>query len=116
MTKVIINEEERFIQTLGNGLRILTEEVDNLNKQGSTQIPGEVVFKLYDTFGFPVDLTADIVEKDGYTIDEEGFERCMEEQRRQAREHWKGSGEEGIAAIYKHLAESGIKNRIQRLR
>ncbi|MGM0416094.1 MAG: alanine--tRNA ligase [Thermodesulfobacteriota bacterium] len=108
VTKVITNEEERFIKTLGNGLRILTEEVAKLKQQGATQIPGEMVFKLYDTFGFPVDLTADIVEKDGYSVDEAGFERCMEEQRRQAREHWKGSGEEGIAAIYRQLAEEGL--------
>lgn len=108
VTKVITNEEERFIKTLGNGLRILTDEVAKLKQQGATQIPGDVVFKLYDTFGFPVDLTADIVEKDGYSVDEAGFERCMEEQRRQAREHWKGSGEEGIASIYKQLAEEGL--------
>jgi alanyl-tRNA synthetase len=108
VAKVITNEEERFIQTLGNGLKILNEEVAKLKQQGSSEIPGDVVFKLYDTFGFPVDLTADIVEKDGYTVDQAGFERCMEEQRRQAREHWKGSGEEGIAAIYKQLAEEGL--------
>jgi alanyl-tRNA synthetase len=108
VAKVITNEEERFIQTLGNGLKILNEEVEKLKQQGSSEIPGDVVFKLYDTFGFPVDLTADIVEKDGYTVDQAGFERCMEEQRRQAREHWKGSGEEGIAAIYKQLAEEGL--------
>jgi len=108
VAKVITNEEERFIKTLGNGLRILTDEVTKLKQQGATEIPGDVVFKLYDTFGFPVDLTADIVEKDGYSVDEAGFERCMEEQRRQAREHWKGSGEEGIATIYKHLAEEGL--------
>ncbi|MDY0290927.1 MAG: alanine--tRNA ligase [Desulfuromonadaceae bacterium] len=105
---VITNEEERFIQTLDKGLHILTEEITKLKHQGTSQLPGEVVFKLYDTFGFPVDLTADIVEKDGYSVDEAGFERCMEEQRRQAREHWKGSGEEGIATIYKVLAEAGI--------
>jgi alanyl-tRNA synthetase len=108
VTKVITNEEERFIKTLGNGLRILTDQVTKLAQQGATEIPGDVVFKLYDTFGFPVDLTADIVEKDGYSVDEAGFERCMEEQRRQAREHWKGSGEEGIATIYKQLAEEGL--------
>ncbi|MDD2557377.1 MAG: alanine--tRNA ligase [Desulfuromonas sp.] len=105
---VITNEEERFIQTLDNGLRILTDEIEKLKQRGSVEIPGEVVFKLYDTFGFPLDLTADIVEKDSYRVDEVGFKRCMEEQRRQAREHWKGSGEEGIATIYKQLAEEGV--------
>jgi len=107
VAKVVKNEEERFIQTLGNGLRILEEEVGKLQAAGKTQLPGEVVFKLYDTFGFPVDLTAIIVEKDGYSLDEAGFEACMDEQRKKAREHWKGSGEESIAAVYRQLLEAG---------
>ena len=109
VAKVVQNEEERFIQTLGNGLRILQEEISRLAAQGQKVIPGATVFKLYDTYGFPVDLTADIVEKDGYSLDEAGFEACMEEQRRKAREHWKGSGEEAISAIYKKLVDQGIK-------
>ncbi len=109
IAKVVFNEEERFIQTLGNGLRILEEEIDRMAQAEETIIPGETVFKLYDTYGFPVDLTADIVEKDGYTVDEEGFEVCMEEQRAKARKHWKGSGEEAVSAIYKHLADQGIQ-------
>ncbi len=106
--KVVRNEEERFIQTLGNGLRILNEEVEKLAKSKQTTLPGDIIFKLYDTYGFPIDLTADIVEKDGFTLDEEGFEACMEEQRKKAREHWKGSGEEAVAAVYKSLLEEGI--------
>jgi alanyl-tRNA synthetase len=106
--KVVRNEEERFIQTLGNGLRILNEEVEKLAKSKKTTIPGDIIFKLYDTYGFPIDLTADIVEKDGLTLDEGGFEACMEEQRKKAREHWKGSGEEAVAAVYKSLLEEGI--------
>jgi len=110
VAKVVQNEEERFIQTLGNGLRILQDEIAGLEKAKQTVIPGATVFKLYDTYGFPVDLTADIVEKDGYTLDEAGFEACMEEQRKKAREHWKGSGEEAISAIYKQLVDQGIKS------
>ena len=109
VAKVVLNEEERFIATLGNGLRILQEEIAALEQAGQKVIPGETVFKLYDTYGFPVDLTADIVEKDGYSLDEAGFEACMEEQRKKAREHWKGSGEEAVGAIYKQLADQGIK-------
>ena len=108
VAKVVSNEEERFIQTLGNGLRILNEEVEKLEKSGKKEIPGDIVFKLYDTYGFPVDLTADIVEKDGLALDEAGFEACMEEQRKKARENWKGSGEEAVATVYKHLLEEGI--------
>ena len=110
VARVILNEEERFIQTLGNGLRMLQEEIARLATSGSKEIPGETVFKLYDTYGFPVDLTADIVAKDGYRLDEEGFEVCMEAQRRKAREHWKGSGEEAVLAVYKRLADQGIQS------
>ncbi len=110
VARVVRNEEERFIQTLGNGLRILEEEITRLRQAGKSAISGETVFKLYDTFGFPVDLTADIVEKDGFTLDEAGFEACMEEQRRKAREHWKGSGEAAIAGIYRKLLESGLRS------
>ncbi len=110
VAKVVQNEEERFIATLGNGLRILNEEIEKLARSGAKIIPGDIVFKLYDTFGFPVDLTADIVEKDGLSLDEAGFDACMEEQRKKAREHWKGSGEEAVAAIYKKLLEEGVSS------
>ena len=106
--KVVFNEEQRFLETLDTGLRILTDEVTDLKKSGKTVIPGEVVFKLYDTFGFPVDLTADIVKKDNLTIDMEGFEKLMEEQRERARESWKGSGEQAVADTYKKLTLKGI--------
>ncbi len=109
VAKVVQNEEERFIQTLGNGLRILQEEISQLSAAKQTIIPGETVFKLYDTYGFPLDLTADIVEKDGYSLDEEGFETCMEAQRAKARKHWKGSGEEAVLSVYKQLVDKGIQ-------
>ncbi|RNC71802.1 MAG: alanine--tRNA ligase [Desulfuromonadales bacterium] len=108
--KVIRAEEERFAETLDNGLRILNEAVADLRREGKTVIPGETLFRLYDTYGFPTDLTADIVESEGFTIDEAGFESCMERQREQARENWKGSGEEGIASIFKELHNRGVRN------
>jgi len=108
--KVIRAEEERFAETLDRGLAILNEAVAALKGEGKTVIPGETLFRLYDTFGFPTDLTADIVRAEGFTIDEPGFETCMERQREQAREHWKGSGEEGIAAIHKTLHNRGIRS------
>jgi len=106
--KVVFNEEQRFLETLDTGLRILTDEVADLKASGKTVIPGPVVFKLYDTFGFPVDLTADIVKKDNLTLDMESFERLMEEQRERARESWKGSGEQAVADTYKKLTLKGI--------
>ncbi len=107
--KVVLAEEQRFAETLDRGLAILNDEVASLRSAGKNVIPGEVLFKLYDTYGFPVDLTGDIVEGEGFAIDEAGFELCMERQRAQAREHWKGSGEEGIAQIYKELHNSGVR-------
>ncbi len=109
--KVVLGEEQRFAETLDRGLAILNDEVAALRGAGKSVIPGDVLFKLYDTYGFPTDLTGDIVESEGFTIDEAGFELCMERQRAQAREHWKGSGEEGIAQVYKELHNKGVRGR-----
>ena len=108
--KVILAEEERFAETLDRGLAILNEDIDGLKSRGEKQLPGEAVFRLYDTFGFPVDLTADIMAAEGMSVDEPGFEQCMELQRAKAREHWKGSGEEGVADIFKKLHSEGLRS------
>ena len=106
--KAVESEEQRFIETLDAGLRILQEEVTALKGAGKEVIPGEIVFKLYDTFGFPTDLTADIVLKDGLSLDMDGFEKAMANQREKARESWKGSGEEAISEVYHRLSVEGI--------
>jgi len=80
--RVLKNEEEQFAKTLEQGLRILEADLAGLS---GTVIPGEVVFKLYDTYGFPMDLTADIARERELTVDEEGFEREMQAQRERAR-------------------------------
>jgi len=108
ITKVILNEEQRFMETLDAGLRILQEETTSLKQAGKNVLPGSLVFKLYDTYGFPTDLTADIVKRDGFTLDTEGFEAEMEQQRERARGAWKGSGEEAVAECYLKLSSSGI--------
>jgi alanyl-tRNA synthetase len=105
--KVVESEEQRFIETLDAGLRILQEEVTALKTAAGEVIPGEIVFKLYDTFGFPTDLTADIVRKDRLSLDMEGFERAMAAQREKARESWKGSGQEAISEVYHQLTFNG---------
>ena len=105
--KVVESEEQRFIETLDAGLRILQEEVTALKTAAGEVIPGEIVFKLYDTFGFPTDLTADIVRKDRISLDMEGFERAMAAQREKARESWKGSGQEAISEVYHQLTFNG---------
>ena len=108
ITKVILNEEQRFMETLDAGLRILQEETAALKKAGKSVLPGALVFKLYDTFGFPTDLTADIVKKDNFTLDTAGFEAEMGKQRERARGAWKGSGEEAVAECYLKASSSGI--------
>lgn len=79
---VLAAEEEQFARTLEKGLAVLEEEVADLKEE---TLPGELIFKLYDTYGFPVDLTNDIAREKGLTLDLGGYERCMEEQRKRAR-------------------------------
>ncbi len=107
--KVISAEEERFYQTLDKGLEILKENFVSLKKNRSGLLPGDVVFRLYDTYGFPKDLTEIISAEEGFKIDSEGFERLMEGQRERARASWKGTGEEKVASIYKDLVSAGTK-------
>ncbi|MEK6532205.1 MAG: alanine--tRNA ligase [Deltaproteobacteria bacterium] len=107
-----LGEEERFIETLERGLELLDEEMRSLKGKNEAIIPGGTVFKLYDTFGFPSDLTSDIVARHGFTVDEEGFLKCMDEQRKAARQSWKStSGAEGRPSVYRSLVEAGIKSR-----
>ncbi len=105
---VIQKEEERFLDTLDRGLQILQEEMERLRGSKGKTIPGEVVFKLYDTYGFPPDLTEDIAAEEGFTIDTEGFNKEMERQRERARMSWKGTGDQEIKEIYSRLSEDGL--------
>jgi len=100
----IQREEERFLETLSNGLARLEEDIAELEKCGSKVLPGEAVFKLYDTYGFPVDLTADILAGRNLEIDEVGFNTAMTAQRERARAAWKGSGDKRVAEIYGQIA------------
>ncbi|WP_186176557.1 alanine--tRNA ligase [Vibrio jasicida] len=86
--KVLRIEEENFGRTLERGMAILNEALDNISSQGTDGkvLDGETVFKLYDTYGFPADLTNDVAREREFAIDEEGFEKAMEEQRQRARE------------------------------
>lgn len=84
--QVLTKEEEQFNKTIDQGLHILSEMEEVMQKEGRTELSGEDAFKLYDTYGFPMDLTREILEEKGYTIDENGFKEAMEVQRKQARE------------------------------
>ncbi len=83
--KTLTAEEEQFNKTIDKGLEILAGMEEKLVAAGSKELSGEDTFKLYDTYGFPVDLTAEILEEKGFTYDAAGFEACMEEQRQKAR-------------------------------
>jgi len=100
----IEREETRFLETLSVGLSLLEDEIAKLEEQRADSLPGEIVFKLYDTFGFPVDLTADILRGHGKTLDQSGFDAAMGAQRARARAAWKGSGDEKVDAVYARLA------------
>ncbi len=83
---IIKSDEERFQSTLQRGMSILREALDEISGKGGGEVPGETVFKLYDTYGFPVEITRELAQSAGLGIDAEGFEREMEEQRRRARQ------------------------------
>jgi alanyl-tRNA synthetase len=101
--RVTLDEEERFAYTLENGMQVLTKLSGEARARERSRISGEEVFKLYDTYGFPLDLAQEIVRDQGLALDLEGFERAMDRQREQARAAWKGSGAEGIKPVYPTL-------------
>ncbi len=104
ITDRIEREERRFQETLSKGMSLLDDEVAKLRDTGKQMLPGETVFKLYDTFGFPVDLTADILAGDGLELDQSGFDIAMEGQRQRARSAWRGSGDAKVDEVYGRMA------------
>ena len=108
--RVIREEEERFEKTLDKGLALLEDALGHLAEQAEIQIPGEVAFKLYDTYGFPLDIINDVSEKRGFSVDEEGFRKLMDEQKERAKAAWKGSGETDITARFTALLEEGLRS------
>ena len=89
-------EEEKFLVLLERGMKILNEEVNKVNKI----LPGEVAFKLYDTYGFPLDLTEDILKSKSLTVDHNKFKSLMQESRELAKKNWKGSGDSSVEEIW----------------
>ncbi|MFL6748210.1 MAG: alanine--tRNA ligase, partial [Sphingomicrobium sp.] len=99
----MLQEETRFRQTLANGLKLLDEATAEMSDGGT--LPGETAFKLYDTFGFPYDLTEDALRARGLKVDRGGFDAAMAEQKAAARAAWKGSGEKASDELWYDLAE-----------
>ncbi len=103
ITETLKLEEERFRTTLDRGLKLLDDELKALPEGGD--LPGAAAFKLYDTYGFPLDLTQDALREKGRGVDTDGFDAAMAEQKAKARAAWAGSGETADAAIWFDLAE-----------
>ena len=101
--QTLLNEETRFKQTLDRGLKLLDEELEQLPDGAS--LPGAAAFKLYDTYGFPLDLTQDALREKGRAVDTEGFDAAMAEQKAKARAAWSGSGEAADATIWYDVAD-----------
>jgi len=91
VSSILKQEEERFKTTLDRGLKLLEDE--SISLKTNSMLPGDVAFKLYDTYGFPLDLTEDILKKKKIEVDIQGFDNCMREQKERARKAWSGSGE-----------------------
>ncbi len=107
ITRVIQNEEERFNETLDNGLRLLQTEIKRLQDEKARTIPGALIFKLHDTYGFPIDIVTDMSRDIGLQVDEAGFQALMEKQRELSRAAWKGSGDREISDVYRQISVRG---------
>ena len=109
IVETLKNEEEKFSSLLERGMKILDE---NLNKVQNNILPGSVAFKLYDTYGFPVDLTADILRTKNIQVDQVAFEKEMEKSKAVARANWKGSGDRSVEEKWFKIREKIKANRI----
>ena len=98
ITQTLETEEKRFKATLGRGLKILDEETEKV--ASGSKFPGSIAFKLYDTYGFPLDLTQDALKAKNIEVDTEGFDKCMEEQKAKARAAWSGAGGEETKKLW----------------
>ncbi len=106
--KVLTNEENQFNKTIDQGLRILNDMEEAMNAAGEKTLSGADAFKLYDTYGFPIDLTKEILEEKGYVIDEEGFKKEMEVQRKRARESREVTNYMGADATVYDLIDASV--------
>lgn len=102
--ETLLNEEVRFKQTLDRGLKLLDDELAGL--PGDAALPGAAAFKLYDTFGFPLDLTQDALREMGRTVDTDGFDTAMAAQKAKARAAWSGTGEAADSAVWFDIADA----------
>ncbi len=107
MNQVIENEEIRFAETLEAGLKILDERIRELREKNEKRLPGDFVFKLYDTYGLPVDIVQDVVKEQGADLDREGYRRAREQQRRRSKNARHDTVTEKLPDIYRQLLAAG---------
>jgi alanyl-tRNA synthetase len=105
ISKVCQSEESRFSMTLSSGLRTFNQYIEEAKKEGKTKLPGSKVFKLYDTFGFPLDLSKELAEEKNMTVGEKSFYEELEQQRQRARQAWKGGAQQKGMKIYEELKD-----------
>ncbi|OBQ54056.1 alanine--tRNA ligase [Halodesulfovibrio spirochaetisodalis] len=110
MDRVVIMEEEGFNKTLDKGLALLEDEILAVENTSAKTLKGETVFKLYDTYGFPIDIINDIAEKRGIAVDEDGFNAFMTQQKQRAKAAWKGAAGDTLAARFQSLLEEGVRS------
>ncbi len=106
ITNVIKNEEIRFLETLDTGMKLLSDSLAEIKARGQNRIPGDVIFKLYDTYGFPVDIVQDVTRDENMSLDLEGFDQAMERQRSRSRTV---VAFDQISEAYKNLSARGFK-------
>ncbi|MCK7476915.1 MAG: alanine--tRNA ligase-related protein [Candidatus Moduliflexus flocculans] len=112
ISKVCLAEEERFAYTLSSGLRYFDQVVRETREKGGTVLPGGQVFKLYDTFGFPLDLSQELAREKALSVDEAGFARELEEQKQRARLSWKGEAKRKEKQIYDEFKDLKVRTRV----
>ncbi|MFW5791963.1 MAG: alanine--tRNA ligase, partial [Desulfohalobiaceae bacterium] len=110
MVRMVRQEEERFSETLDKGLEILAQELESLEAAGRRTVPGDLAFKLYDTYGFPLDIVNDVAEKQGFAVDEEAYNERMATQKQRSREAWAGSGEIDQGSRFAPLLSTGVSS------
>ena len=110
--QIVKNEEEQFSTTLDHGMQILNEICETASKAKNLTLPGTELFRLYDTYGFPLDLAQEISNERGFEIDETGFYSEMEKQKNKARASWKGSKKD-VKPTYQDLVKQDLKTKFQ---
>jgi alanyl-tRNA synthetase len=112
ISRVCLAEEERFAFTLSSGLRFFDQVVRETRAGGGTVLPGDKVFKLYDTFGFPLDLSQELAREKAMSVDETGFARELEDQKQRARLSWKGEAKRKEKQAYEEFKKLRVRSRV----